>query len=288
MDASVRESRVASAGTRRTPFIRPSIRNSLAASKAHIAQTAEYTKPTMMHNNIQSKPPIVSSSTSQGGVTIETSVKPGAEKSGNISQTQDKLSSSVTAADIRKSLEGAVYDANGIRLDRTPTDEEINWLWDKVRTCLSRQSTMDGGDNPSERSGSSNAQPRQTAQLSNKYFDGTSLAPQLRTTAKMFATYNGNQNETSTFNSTYPKKKISMDTLNTYNRRSNSATQKRTPTINGYIHSTGSAYNNDSYPSTYNIYGSNMYQHPAQSNFGPIQSPSVANGYQQNGKNLSH
>ena len=242
----------------------------------------------MMHNNIQAKPPIVSSSLSQGGVTSETSVNPRAEKSVNINQTQDKLSSSVTAADIRKSLEGAVYDANGIRLYRTPTDEEINWLWDKVRTCLSRQSTMDSGDNPSERSGSSSAQSRQTAQLSNKYFDGTSLAPQLRTTTKMFATYNGNQNETSTFNSTYPKKKISMDTLNTYNRRSNNATQKRTPTINGYVNSTGSAYNNDSYPSTYNIYGGNMYQHPAQSNFGPIQSPSVANGYQQSGKNLSH
>ncbi|XP_030850804.1 centrosomal protein of 126 kDa isoform X3 [Strongylocentrotus purpuratus] len=25
---------------------------------------------------------------------------------------------------------------NGIRLDKTPTDDEINWLWDKVRTCL--------------------------------------------------------------------------------------------------------------------------------------------------------
>ena len=284
---------MASAGPRRTPFIRPSIRNSLAAGKAHIAQTAEYTKPTMMHNNIQSRTPIVSSSTSQGGVTSyvspsATTMEPVAEKSKNATQIQDKLSSSVTAADIRKSLEGAVYDANGIRLDRTPTDEEINWLWDKVRTCLSRQSTMDGGDNPSERNGSASGQPRQTAQLSNKYIDGTSLAPQLRTTTKMFTTYNGNQNETSTFNSTYPKKKISMDTLNTYNRRSNNTIQKRTPTINGYVHSTGSPYSNGSYPSTYNVYGSNMYQHPAQSNFGPIQSPSVANGYQQNGKNPSH
>ncbi|CAH1798215.1 unnamed protein product [Owenia fusiformis] len=32
----------------------------------------------------------------------------------------------------------AVYGTNGIRLDRTPTDDEINWLWDKVRTCLNR------------------------------------------------------------------------------------------------------------------------------------------------------
>ena len=28
-------------------------------------------------------------------------------------------------------------DGDGIALDRTPTDDEINWLWQKVRTCLS-------------------------------------------------------------------------------------------------------------------------------------------------------
>ncbi|XP_072178350.1 uncharacterized protein [Diadema setosum] len=33
---------------------------------------------------------------------------------------------------------------NGIRLDKTPTDEEINWLWDKVRTCLHTRD--DGAD----------------------------------------------------------------------------------------------------------------------------------------------
>ncbi|XP_063954113.1 centrosomal protein of 126 kDa-like isoform X1 [Lytechinus pictus] len=33
---------------------------------------------------------------------------------------------------------------NGVRLDKTPTDDEINWLWDKVRTCLNTRE--DGTD----------------------------------------------------------------------------------------------------------------------------------------------
>ena len=32
-----------------------------------------------------------------------------------------------------------VYDENGMRIDRTPTDDEITWLWDKVRNCLTKE-----------------------------------------------------------------------------------------------------------------------------------------------------
>ena len=32
-------------------------------------------------------------------------------------------------------------DGDSIALDRTPTDDEINWLWQKVRTCLSTSRT---------------------------------------------------------------------------------------------------------------------------------------------------
>jgi len=36
-----------------------------------------------------------------------------------------------------------VLSREDIRLDRTPTDEEINWLWQKVRTCLNTNRTTD-------------------------------------------------------------------------------------------------------------------------------------------------
>ena len=300
VESSVRESRVASAGPRRQPFIRPSIRNSLAVSKG---QTTDYSIPAVTESNWPTKPPIANSSASQGNNTYgsintpshNSTLKSTVPQSSNGQTNQDKLSSSVTAADIRKSLEGAAYDSNGIRLDRTPTDEEINWLWDKVRICLSRQSTVDStaGDNNSERSGSASVQPRQTAQVSNKYIDGTTLAPQLRTSTRMFANYNGNAttNENSTFNSTYPRKKISMDTLNTYNRRATSTTQKKSPAINnGYIHTNGSTNNNINYASAHNPYGNGIYhqtsQHhyPAHSHLGPAPSVAVANGYNEEGK----
>ena len=320
VESSVRETRVASAGTSRVPFVRPSIRNSLAASKA---QTADCSKPVTSQNNWATGPPVVSSSLPQSNgtngtvnATSNTSYHTGhtASNQPNIiankpqhliaaySETGDvqKNSSSVTAADIRKSLEGAVHEANGIRLDRTPTDEEINWLWHKVRTCLSRQSTVDSiaGDNHSERAGSASVQPRQTVQVSNTYIDGTTLNPQLRTSTRTFANYNGNANtnEVSTVNSTYPSKKISMDTLNTYNRRTNSATQKKSSAINNVcINTNSSTYSNGNNTAPYNTYGSSasMFQQtqqpPAQSKFGPTPSPSMAvvSGYNGEGKNFT-
>ncbi|KAH9519418.1 hypothetical protein Btru_075489 [Bulinus truncatus] len=66
-----------------------------------------------------------------------------------------------------------VYDENGLRIDRTPTDEEITWLWDKVRSCLQKE---DSG-NKNQIGGSSNSDPgqRPPPSLSTKLIDGTSL-----------------------------------------------------------------------------------------------------------------
>lgn len=61
---------------------------------------------------------------------------------------------------------------NGIRLDKTPTDDEINWLWDKVRTCL--HTREEGGDtsnasqvhhNRQSAANPNNQDPRITANL---------------------------------------------------------------------------------------------------------------------------
>ena len=62
---------------------------------------------------------------------------------------------------------GGVYNANGLRLDRTPTDEEINWLWEKVRNCLSKdQSVPPEDDLPTT---------KPSIYLANKYIDGQNM-----------------------------------------------------------------------------------------------------------------
>ncbi|XP_052811066.1 putative mediator of RNA polymerase II transcription subunit 26 isoform X2 [Mya arenaria] len=72
--------------------------------------------------------------------------------------------------------EGAVYDDNGLRIDRTPTDDEINFLWDKLRTCLSRNSTAtpDKGQTPVGPDGNQTG-PRQAAPVAHTYIDGNTL-----------------------------------------------------------------------------------------------------------------
>lgn len=68
--------------------------------------------------------------------------------------------------------EGAVYDDEGVRIDRTPTDDEINYLWDKLRNCLSRnsQATPDEGQPDGQLAGS-----RQAAPVAHTYIDGNAL-----------------------------------------------------------------------------------------------------------------
>ncbi|XP_041354946.1 uncharacterized protein LOC121372600 isoform X2 [Gigantopelta aegis] len=68
----------------------------------------------------------------------------------------------------------AMYNENGMRIDRTPTDEEINSLWDTVRTCL--DSTPTSSDRLSQMEGSVETNgSKYTPSLSNKYMDGASL-----------------------------------------------------------------------------------------------------------------
>ncbi|XP_045197184.2 LOW QUALITY PROTEIN: uncharacterized protein LOC123551937 [Mercenaria mercenaria] len=66
----------------------------------------------------------------------------------------------------------AVYNENGLRIDRTPTDDEINFLWDKLRNCLSRnsQATPDGVQTDGQTGGS-----RQAAPVAHTYIDGNAL-----------------------------------------------------------------------------------------------------------------
>lgn len=101
-----------------------------------------------------------------------------------------------------------IFDNNGVRLDRTPTDEEINWLWEKVRTCLSRNSTVSSSQSEqiTERT---NSASRQKVPISQKFIDGSSLAPQCRATARV----------TSNYVPPNVAKKLSMNNLNNYTRR---------------------------------------------------------------------
>ena len=73
---------------------------------------------------------------------------------------------------------GPVYNENGMRIDRTPTDDEINFLWEKVRTCLNRNSTSGPvvSEPPKAAPVATDTAPRQAAPLSNKYIDGASLS----------------------------------------------------------------------------------------------------------------
>ncbi|KAL5010869.1 hypothetical protein ScPMuIL_013174 [Solemya velum] len=67
-----------------------------------------------------------------------------------------------------------VYNENGMRIDRTPTDDEINVLWDKVRTCLDQNTPS---DHPEDKVDDGMELPRQAMMLSHKYIDGTALGP---------------------------------------------------------------------------------------------------------------
>lgn len=133
---------------------------------------------------------------------------------------------------------GALYDINGMRLDRTPTDEEINWLWDKVRNCLQREdSTVSSSSvatvpqrsnanqyNNVNRQSHSQQQYQAGGGNSNvvntKYIDGNSLAPQFRTQTRVANT----NNIPSYVNTT---RKVSMDTLNTYSRKASLLNQRK-------------------------------------------------------------
>lgn len=64
------------------------------------------------------------------------------------------------------------YEKGGIRIDRTPTDDEITWLWDKVRNCLSKES---GNRSNLSANGNGDQGSRQPPIFSTKLIDGTTL-----------------------------------------------------------------------------------------------------------------
>lgn len=76
-----------------------------------------------------------------------------------------------------------VFDENGLRVDRTPTDEEINWLWDKVRNCLDKEEDGTGtNSNIKQQQATSNNGNLELHQggkpssiMSTKLIDGASL-----------------------------------------------------------------------------------------------------------------
>ncbi|XP_033740457.1 uncharacterized protein LOC117327525 isoform X2 [Pecten maximus] len=85
-----------------------------------------------------------------------------------------------------KSYDAPVYDENGMRIDRTPTDDEINFLWDKVRTCLNRSSTTGQNgvvepEKPIQSNEQHQSQPRQAATMSHTYIDGAALGQMYNT-----------------------------------------------------------------------------------------------------------
>ena len=88
-------------------------------------------------------------------------------------------------------LEGPVYDENGVRIDRTPTDDEINFLWDKVRTCLQRTpapANSPVSDPVKPPFFEQPTAPRQAAQVSHTIIDGAALG-QMASQARI-TTYN--------------------------------------------------------------------------------------------------
>ena len=221
----MRESRAASAGTlRRRPFVR---------------QNQSTTKVT-----VNKQTPGNNGQQQRMGSTTAT---PTTQYTGTVPEPQ-------------KSHGDPVYDGNGLRLDRTPTDDEINWLWDKVRTCLSRTSTVCSQDTQSQTTDQGsvlNNSVRQPAMVSSKYIDGNSLAPQFRTATRiqqpngtsMAAVREPTINNNGSSYHTPSRKKVSMDHLNSYGRKASAgllASRKNTSQsqANGASAGAGGAVNN--------------------------------------------
>ncbi|XP_078001518.1 uncharacterized protein LOC144454001 isoform X2 [Glandiceps talaboti] len=81
-------------------------------------------------------------------------------------------------------------------LDKTPTDDEINWLWDKVRSCLHKENEVTSKDGIIRRPTDihAQAQTRPTATVQKQTIDGRQFVGNLRPTAVSSAgnTDNGN------------------------------------------------------------------------------------------------
>ena len=178
---------------------RPVTKEAGTKDSANAAAQTKPSTPAQTHAEakcVSSKPPSGTSTNSRIPVSTPNKTPP--------SSTGTATTQVQHAQAAAKARTEPVFDANGIRLDRTPTDEEINWLWEKVRTCLSRNSvgSSQQTDQPTERSNNNNS--RQQAPMSQKFIDGNSLAPEYRSSTRL--NYN-------------VSKKMSMNNLNNYTNR---------------------------------------------------------------------
>ena len=124
----------------------------------------------------------------------------------------------------------AIYDANGIRLDRTPTDDEINWLWDKVRTCLSRNSTRASSSSIDASKPDPHISYEKTpVAVSQKFIDGSSLAPQFGVATRLSGVNDPNAGQSG------KAKRVTMDSLNSYTKKANLLNQRKAGGGNGGV-----------------------------------------------------
>lgn len=126
--------------------------------------------------------------------------------------------------------EKPAQDISGISLDKTPTEEEINWLWQKVRSCLNREPasamspaaansnrvlSFGNGNAPPSANGMSSA--RQTVQVSCTNFDGSVLTSRPgsgRVNTTYVNNFMGTQNAA--------RRRVTMETLSAYTKNTNS------------------------------------------------------------------
>lgn len=97
----------------------------------------------------------------------------------------------VQSAPPRTSVQG-LYKAS--KLERTPTDDEINWLWDRVRTCLQQK-------------------PEEAPKVSQRVVDGSSLM-KAGTVQRISSARNPLQTQ-----STINRRKVNMEMLSAYSRK---------------------------------------------------------------------
>ncbi|XP_072018819.1 uncharacterized protein [Amphiura filiformis] len=115
------------------------------------------------------------SSTATASTGIDT---PASKPARNGYKNTTSANKNVTSTAVKN---GAVHNANGLRLDKTPTDAEINWLWDKVRTCLNSRDEMEEEQTRVvERPPSGVQQSRQLASVTSQYIDGGRITANLR------------------------------------------------------------------------------------------------------------
>ncbi|ELU14615.1 hypothetical protein CAPTEDRAFT_226996 [Capitella teleta] len=201
VDPAVKNPRVVSAGRmRRGPFLRPhppaqprSGRANMNQQNGHYANKVplRYYSSNVVTATASADAPAPPLEHSGISVSINT---PGVESE----QQQDQSN----------------LDPNGIQLDRTPTDDEINCLWDNVRNCLAKEESQEG--------------VKSNGQMSQQCIDGNTITSQSRSSTRASNSYANNY-----MGSAYPpKKKFSMDALNNFNRRNSLLYGRKNPLNN--------------------------------------------------------